>query len=373
MTTCFVIGPIGDERAPLGSPGRTVWESSLEIYEGVISAACTFLGIKAVRADQISISGDITDQIFRRLYESDIVIADISGANANVMYELGLRHSLHKLTIQVADDATALPFDVKAIRTIMINRTQYGLIEARKRLTRAIEDGLQDGSDLFAATRVWEALRNGVSTDLTPFLGVDAAVETPIVDDAEAEGYIELIMNLSNDFSALTTSTEAIAACIVALGEETEASSRDIDSLPGDSSDKLRLTLLQKFANTLNKRGQEFLDLTGAFDRDLRALDARVTPLLELIAANESLQHLEGVDTYLDSISSLAESAREGMSGLGSFAASVKTLGVMTKVLRGPSNLIVSGVAKMSDAAALLENWDAAADRVKMLLASAGA
>jgi hypothetical protein len=372
VTTCFVIGPIGDERAPLGSPGRTIWESSLEIYESVISSACTFLGIEAVRADQISISGDITDQIFRRLYESDIVIADITGANANVMYELGLRHSLDKLTIQVVDEGTALPFDIKAVRTIPINRSQYGLIEARKRLSRAIEDGLEKGPDRVAATRVWEALRTGSSTDLSPFLGDERADKLPTVDDENAEGYLELIQNMSGDFETLTASTEAIGACIITLGEETEAANRDIDSLTSDSSDKLRLTLIRKFANILDLRGREFLSLTDDFDRDIRALDARVTPLLELIAENESLQRMDGVEGYLDSISSLAESSREGMNGLGTFAASVKTLGIMTKVLRAPANLIVSGVAKMTDAAALLDNWDTAAQRIKLLVSHSG-
>jgi len=367
VTTCFVIGPIGDEHAPLGTPARTVWESSLEIYEGVIRAACTYLGIEAVRSDQISISGDITDQIFRRLYESDIVIADISGANANVMYELGLRHSLAKLTIQVADGATALPFDIKAIRTIMISRTQFGLIDARKKLTAAIELGLQGSSDLVAATRVWEALRSGAAADVSVILGTEGNDEVKDIDEEDSDGYLELIMKLSESFEPLTATTEAIGACLVTLGEETEASSRELNSLPSGASQTTRLTMLRKFADALNVRGTEFEQLTASFDENLRSLDASVSPLLELIAANESLQGLDDVDNFLDQISVLAESAREGMSGLGAFAGSVKGLGTMTKILRAPANRIVQGVVRMSDAGALLENWDVAAQRIKEL------
>ena len=367
MTTCFVIGPIGEEHAPLGSPARVIWESSLEIYEGVIQAACTFLGIDAVRADQISISGDITDQIFRRLYESDIVIADITGANANVMYELGLRHSLNKLTIQVADGSTALPFDVKAIRTIMINRTQFGLIDARKKLTAAIEQGLQGAPEPVAATRVWEALRNGTATDMSPILGPESLKGVPSIDDDDSDGYLELMAKLNTAFEPLSATTEEIAACIVTIGEETESARREMNSVPDSASPSVKLTLLRKFADTLNVRGGDFDRLTNSFEQDLRELDAQVSPLLELIATNEYLRSTDDVPEFLDAISSLAENAREGMSGLGSFAASVRGIGAMTKILRAPGNTIVRAVARMSNAASLLDNWDVAAQRIREL------
>jgi hypothetical protein len=61
------------------------------------------VGLNPIRAGHISDSGEITEQIFRHLRDDDVVIADLTGANANVMYELGLRHTINKLTIQVGE------------------------------------------------------------------------------------------------------------------------------------------------------------------------------------------------------------------------------------------------------------------------------
>src|SRR3954466_6599644 len=91
--TCFVIGPIGNRLAAVGTPERETYEESLRVMAEVIEPACGRLGITAVRADGLARAGELTEQIFRRLRDDDIVIADLTGANANVMYELGLRHT----------------------------------------------------------------------------------------------------------------------------------------------------------------------------------------------------------------------------------------------------------------------------------------
>lgn len=57
----------------------------------------------------------ITRTIIKKLFNADIVIVDISTLNPNVMFELGLRLSLPKMTIIIRDDATDLPFDIKDI------------------------------------------------------------------------------------------------------------------------------------------------------------------------------------------------------------------------------------------------------------------
>ena len=67
-----------------------------------------------MRADGLLRAGEITEQVFRRLRDDDVVIADLTGANPNVMYELGLRHTREKVTLQVGEYGR-LPFDVNVI------------------------------------------------------------------------------------------------------------------------------------------------------------------------------------------------------------------------------------------------------------------
>lgn len=60
---------------------------------------------------------NILKDIIQPIYEADVVIADLTGLNANVMYELGLAHSFNKKTIVITkDDLSLLPFDLKQYR-----------------------------------------------------------------------------------------------------------------------------------------------------------------------------------------------------------------------------------------------------------------
>ncbi len=76
----FVIGPIGDKDAPDGSPARLAYEEGIQVFEDVVAPACTAFGLEAIRADMISRTGEIPEQIFRQLRDCPLVIADLTGA-----------------------------------------------------------------------------------------------------------------------------------------------------------------------------------------------------------------------------------------------------------------------------------------------------
>jgi hypothetical protein len=82
--TCFVVSPIGDE----GSEYR---QHADMILNSFIEPALQGLGLKVVRADHIAASGIITKQIAQYVWNSRLVIADLSFHNPNVFYELALR------------------------------------------------------------------------------------------------------------------------------------------------------------------------------------------------------------------------------------------------------------------------------------------
>jgi hypothetical protein len=71
----------------------------------------------------MSRQGEIPEQVVRELRDADVVIADPTDADPNVMHELGLRHTTDKLTIQIGERGR-LPFDVSTIRTIQFVRTE---------------------------------------------------------------------------------------------------------------------------------------------------------------------------------------------------------------------------------------------------------
>ena len=108
---CFIIAPIGDE----GSEER---HRSDNILKYVISPALEKCDYKAIRADKISNPGIITSQIIEHLIDDSLVIADLTGQNPNVYYELAIRHFTNKPFIQIIEYDENIPFDIAGLRTI---------------------------------------------------------------------------------------------------------------------------------------------------------------------------------------------------------------------------------------------------------------
>jgi hypothetical protein len=85
--TCFVIAPIGE-------PASEIRKRSDQVFTYVITPAVQECGYTALRADQISEPGLIDSQVIERIVNDPLVIADLTGHNPNVFYELALRHAL---------------------------------------------------------------------------------------------------------------------------------------------------------------------------------------------------------------------------------------------------------------------------------------
>jgi hypothetical protein len=86
-------------------------EQWTDIFENVFSPAAEAAGLACSRARVAT--GSLIKSIVERLRNSYIVLADITDANPNVFYELGVRHSLSKRTIIVAQGANHIPSDLR--------------------------------------------------------------------------------------------------------------------------------------------------------------------------------------------------------------------------------------------------------------------
>lgn len=359
---CFVIGPIGNKFAPIGDPAKDIYEDSLQVFENVILPACQGLSIEPVRADQIAITGEINEQIFRHLYEDEIVIADVSGGNANVMYELGLRHTRPLLTIQIGEFGQ-LPFDVSAVRTIQFSRSDRGLIDARKALEKALEYGLSDPGDGVTATRIWNSTTTSVE-EVVIEEEVNADVHPE--DDLDADGYLDRIAHIEERLPEVTKTTEQIGDLVKGLGQVATDSSAEISLLnSGNAPINQRLTVVAKFAAALQPHADELTALTSTFLADMTAIDLQIDGLLKYIEENPEATAGEGVDSFLTSITGLTRSSREAMENINQFGTAMDTLAGMSKVLRRPAKQISEAVRTMLKGILLTDAWEDTALRLR--------
>jgi hypothetical protein len=108
--TCFVMMPFAN---PIGGYYST-------IYEPAIRKA----GLTPVRADtDIFATGKIIEQIWAGLNRAKVLVAELTGRNPNVLYELGLAHALHKPVVLISSNEDDVPFDIRHVRVIYYELT----------------------------------------------------------------------------------------------------------------------------------------------------------------------------------------------------------------------------------------------------------
>lgn len=119
---CFLITPIGGEKSPVRQ--HADW-----VYYHVVEPLFRERGYRSSRADLISDPFMINDSVFQAITEADICVADLTTLNANVFYELGVRHTLVQPVIHIAQVDTVLPFDNAGYRTIFFDRQDFHSME----------------------------------------------------------------------------------------------------------------------------------------------------------------------------------------------------------------------------------------------------
>jgi nucleoside 2-deoxyribosyltransferase len=91
-----------------------------DVYRLGIKAAVEELGMIATRVDeQVFHKEGILERICNQIDAADFIIADMSGRNPNVFYEVGYAHAKQKTCILLTADAADIPFDLKHQRHIV--------------------------------------------------------------------------------------------------------------------------------------------------------------------------------------------------------------------------------------------------------------
>jgi hypothetical protein len=162
----FVVMQVGAEESPERARAD-------QIYEYVVEPALETHRVPAYRADLDKTPGAITPRMLDRLVNARLVIADLTGRNPNVFYELGIAHSFAKPLITLASKPEVLPFDAKDERIIPLGEwsdsTGLGVVQAkaaRTALEESLEIVLADG--FVPPSPLRDAAANRSLNDLAP-------------------------------------------------------------------------------------------------------------------------------------------------------------------------------------------------------------
>lgn len=136
---CFIISPIGKDNSDIRRKADGLINS-------VIKPTLKDLKITVIAPHEITTPGSITNQVIKHILEDDLVIANLTGLNPNVMYELAIRHAKRLPIIYMAEKGTKLPFDIASERTIFYSDDMYEVEKLKPRLRDTVATALKDKS-----------------------------------------------------------------------------------------------------------------------------------------------------------------------------------------------------------------------------------
>jgi hypothetical protein len=125
QATCFIVMPFSQE-----------W--SADVHR-ILAHACNAVGTRAVRGDDLFTPTDILEDIWQSINAADFVIADITGRNPNVLYELGIAHTLAKPVLILSRSAADIPIDLATRRVILYGQSRN---DWRDDLARSMSEAL---------------------------------------------------------------------------------------------------------------------------------------------------------------------------------------------------------------------------------------
>ena len=132
----FIVRPFGVKNVELDGTKYSIDFDQIE--KELILPALAGAGIEGRTTQAIVEQGNIREDVFRLLVTADLVVADVSIHNANVFYELGVRHGLRAQdTFLLRANIDVVPFDLATDRYLVYDRTNPAA--ARKELTRALK------------------------------------------------------------------------------------------------------------------------------------------------------------------------------------------------------------------------------------------
>lgn len=185
--TCFII-------SPLGEAGSSVRRKADGLITSVIKPCVESLNFKVIAPHEIDTPGSITMQVIEHLLNDDLVIANLTGLNPNVMYELAVRHAKRLPVISLAESGTSLPFDIASERTIFYDNDMAGVEFLKPLLKKAIIEAVGEQEQ---DNPIYRVVTSSIMRDVV------------IKDDAQ-KFIINRMNELSNQISSIAHSQNSI-------------------------------------------------------------------------------------------------------------------------------------------------------------------
>ena len=243
----------------------------IDIYEHLIDTPFSEAGYNVMRADDILNQQNILADIIQSIKDSDFIVADLSKANPNVYYELGLAHACEKNVIMIVEENTKIPFDLSTYRAIQYGTNFVQMKEAEKNIKKLIKD-IQAGKAKFG-----NPVTDFGGSELIP--AADRAQSSLTETDREDEyGFIDYQIEFDENMAIInnivTEVGERIGNLTVKMGSTTDQITNPDKSDPRSRRRILRLMAadINDYATWLKESNNQYREALGKVGQSVNGM-----------------------------------------------------------------------------------------------------
>ncbi|MCH7496551.1 MAG: hypothetical protein IH971_01705 [Candidatus Marinimicrobia bacterium] len=324
------------------------------VYAQFIKPALEKLGFEVFRADDIQNQRSILQDIVVSLSESDLVIADLTGGNENVFYELGLAHALQRPVIHLTQDSEEIPFDLKPYRFVSYSTHFAEIDTARSRLSE-LASGFLSGGVRFGNPITDFLPHHGGSVkepaDQTnhstgvPNLGVGA--KDP--NSSDERGFLDHVADMEEGFLLLTDIIndvgEEMDAITAAMNRGTKGFKNSESAAHSRAISRSIAIDIDRFALKLEEANVRYSEVTSTTSNSLEFI---ISFFGNLIADNPETGH-ELISVQLEPIRELLEKARAGRDSFANLSVALDQIPKIERFLNKATSNAAKQVRRLVD------------------------
>ena len=200
------------------------------VYESFMKPALESVGFDVYRADDIESQQNILKDIIHRISSSDLIVADLTGGNPNVFYELGLAHGIRKPVILATQSIEEVPFDLKSYRLLEYS-THFVEIEKSRQKLIDYARGFLEGNVPFGSP-------------VTDFLPADleergraTRARSPKIVEQDERGFLDHLIDITGGYRRLTEIITQVTSAQNDMTQSVEDANEDIRRISANRSD----------------------------------------------------------------------------------------------------------------------------------------
>ena len=296
-----------------------------DVYLGFIEPVLEEAGFTVGRADNIESQQNILRDIVEKIDQSTLIIADLTGANPNVFYELGLAHAIRRPVILITQSVSDVPFDLKSYRLLEYSTHFLDILKAKEQLA-SYARGCASGTLKFGSP----------VTDFHSGEPIPNHPITPPQSDVASEddrGFIDHLLDLNAGYDGIAAIAVRMTGDLDTLNKSLEDATEEftrINANPNQSSStavrRVSRRLAERvghFHSQLKRENDEYAKIAQDTEDSLEFV---VSFQHELSTAESDLEKRRALISSLQDFLHQLVGARDSLLGLASDAESLPRL-----------------------------------------------